>query len=171
MDYKVYVKDGETGLKIQNYAIDVLGYRWGVGAGCPWEDANLFFKKRPFLFFFQKKIDFYWSGNFKEFSDSSCTELTPEEFLRLKPEDVKPAPTHQEIMTKWWKDENGENFQKVIEYNPNDKYPYVLYPEHHCTKDYFSRVEGYDIPPEDDARPIAYTAPIFRDEENKNFIK
>jgi len=58
----------------------------------------------------------------------------------------KPAPTHEQIMTKWWYD-NIDAWITVCEYNPNDK-TYVTSTGCTVSNIYFSGLKSAEIPPE-----------------------
>lgn len=69
------------------------------------------------------------------------------------------APTHEEIMTKWWKCESREvsghldiSWVKVVQYVPNCPMCYVAMGEkkyRQISKDWFTGRESADIPPEE----------------------
>lgn len=69
-------------------------------------------------------------------------------------ESENATPTHEEIMTKWWKDKNG-NWVKVVAYCPTSKAYGIAstdfdYQEGGFTlKDWFIGRESTDIPPEE----------------------
>lgn len=61
----------------------------------------------------------------------------------------KPAPSHKEIMTKWW--ELGGLWMRVITYEPREPKPYKLYSfNSYVDKEFFIGLESADIPPEAD---------------------
>jgi len=63
----------------------------------------------------------------------------------------KPAPTHEQIMTKWWKDRWHHAWVKVIRYEPNKDYPYFALDGDvvkKVSKEWFVDRESTDIPPE-----------------------
>ena len=68
-------------------------------------------------------------------------------YVRYRKPEPK-APTHEEIMTKWWKCDNGR-WCKIVGYDPNSKKRTYL----DCfseweSKRYFTNRESADIPPE-----------------------
>jgi hypothetical protein len=65
---------------------------------------------------------------------------------REKPEPKQP--THEEIMTKWWK--QSANWVKVNKYDPSiaTKNVYQISSGHYHSKDWFTGRESADIPPE-----------------------
>ena len=151
MNYKVYVKDGATGLEIQDHAI-ILGYKWLDGNYYCLPRHISFFENHPFLIFLEnekneKIIDYMHSDNFESFKKHDAFELTPKEFLKLTPEDVKSIPTHEEIMTKWWYNTDYDYFFKVIGYDASEDYPYKGI-EGNFKKEQFKNYVSYDIPPE-----------------------
>ena len=61
------------------------------------------------------------------------------------------APTHEQIMTKWWKDRWHHAWVKVIRYEPNKDYPYFALDGDvvkKVSKEWFVDKESSDIPPE-----------------------
>jgi len=58
----------------------------------------------------------------------------------------KPAPTHEEIMTKWWLDSDGV-WNKVIAYDRNKK-AYFVIDIGTVSKRWFANKEPAVIPPE-----------------------
>ena len=64
----------------------------------------------------------------------------------------KPAPTHEEIMTKWWKRPCGVSWFRVIVYAPRTHDYYRPNPDGDDgwhTKKEFTNFESADIPPEE----------------------
>ena len=66
-------------------------------------------------------------------------------FRYRKPE--PKAPSHEEIMTKWWKIDNDYQWYPVISYIPKDNQYFIGAFWH--DKDYFIGRKSADIPPED----------------------
>ena len=67
---------------------------------------------------------------------------------RKKP---KPAPTHKDIMTKWWKYRWPHAWVKVIRYEPCKDYPYYVLDGdvvEQVSKKWFVDKKSLDIPPE-----------------------
>ena len=59
----------------------------------------------------------------------------------------KPAPTHKEIMLKWW--ECGGLWMRVITYEPREPHPYKVYGyRDFVDKTFFDGLESAVIPPE-----------------------
>jgi len=85
-----------------------------------------------------------WSKETDFIFDIISSLLEGAEFRYRKKQ--KPAPTHEEIMTKWWYD-NIDAWITVCEYNPNDK-TYVTSTGFTVSNIYFSGLESADIPPE-----------------------
>jgi len=83
-EYKIYVKDEKTNIAVQEHSF-TLGWDWG--------DLNDpekgFLRAKPnFLFFGRDGHISYVNNDFIYFRDNNKTELTPEEFMRLKPKDI-----------------------------------------------------------------------------------
>lgn len=135
--YKVYVKDEKTSQRVQEHAF-ILDYEWFSGG------KNFRNTRESFLLFNNAgKISFF--NTYNEFKHNENIELTPEEFLRLD----KPQyqPTHEEIMTHWWKIAGSEPWMKVSEvWHDEEKYRVgVTY----YRKDHFVDMEMAKIPPEE----------------------
>ncbi len=58
----------------------------------------------------------------------------------------KPAPTHEDIMSKWWKDHNGIWF-RIVFYNPKNG-AYITPRGVRLSANYLSKLKSADIPPE-----------------------
>jgi len=80
--YKVYVKDEETNIKVQKGVL-ANGFRWSNGTGVPINTSALF------LYLEEGKMVYSSIDTFKYFREYEAIELTPEEFMRLTPEDLK----------------------------------------------------------------------------------
>jgi len=140
MNYKVYVKDTDTSMKVLTYAREVLCYNWEVPSY-----SLIDFEQNPFLYFTNGIIGYMNMSDFCTFRYCSSIELTPEEFLKLTPEDVKSIPTHEEIMTKWWRVLNS--YYKVDSYIVRSIQPYCIAGRYYSKLD-FKYFISYDIPPE-----------------------
>ena len=64
----------------------------------------------------------------------------------------KPAPTHEQIMTKWFRSSDRNIWVRVIFYSPNKVHPYCIYYDDFVietvSRDWFTDKESADIPPE-----------------------
>lgn len=76
------------------------------------------------------------------FSIKKCAVLM---YRKRQPE--KKQPSHEEIMTKWWK--VGNKWKKVIMYDTEGQGWYYLKDERGCvSKLWFENIKSADIPPE-----------------------
>lgn len=88
-------------------------------------------------------------GNYYiEISDSiSAIDFLYKNFCVEYRKKEKPAPTHEEIMTKWWN--LGNFWMRVVSYEPHEQHPYKLSEyRDYVKKDFFINLESADIPPE-----------------------
>ena len=135
MNIKLYVMNEEQSRKAQEKALS-LGIDWGS------RRKNINHLEKPFLFI-TKYISY--GVNYDSFKADNSKELTFEQWMAYDPE--KEMPTHEEIMTKWWKHGCGSWFRvnKYYPYYENGKY---CIGNKKVNKEYFANCVSADIPPE-----------------------
>lgn len=98
---------------------------------CEWKELHL------------ESREYEWTIDLHKYN-----EMTDDKDLYLKYRKLEPkAPSHEEIMTKWWK--TGIHWKRVLDYNTENSGWYVLQNERSpVSKAWFIDMESADIPPE-----------------------
>ncbi len=144
IEYTVYLGRNDMNewkeLKIDDLPSDILvgDYEWMISQGYGWEGARA--EENPA---FRVKALEELQAKKKCMDKAFEKEVTVKyRYRKRKPK----APTHQEIMTKWWKSDCGYLWHKVFWYKPNTKQYYI--DGIVCSIKWFTGRESADIPPE-----------------------